>query len=544
MKNGGFIFSIIIFSTFAVVFGFFIAPALAQDAIQCTPGDVNLNRNLKFVNLASNNIYLGTGKLNFSSTDANLYATNNGGLLLHNANANILIQSNNILFSDDIAGANRLAGIYSADPGSSKKAKSNDRYFIVDGKIEGWKVNALGNLPNGGLCVQGKCLTDWPTSCGGTQKLTAVGTPSDGIFSCSNDIDTRCDVLGNCANVITAGSVTANSLIPAQSGDVAGKRLCIQGDCISDWGEVMSSFTGGSINMSSNSLTFGDQTNLVMENGAVFRICKDVNGDGNHDLASNPFTGPVSNDDYSDPNECSTGQGVSKIIAGSGITISSTPTTGNPGSGIGDVTIDAKAEGMPKLLYKGSQWTEEAIIDIDFTAGYGTPQIVNQKADTCCGGPNRIQHEILSWPESLNSIYRIYFIVRNIGGDDYCVGGSGQQNLQGARINPYCEEYGVDENGVSFTGWTGNQDDWARLSINGTQMITCPMPAITPSSGSAVAKYGDGNLYNVGCRYDKYASPNPSGFVGPLSTLKIETADWSPSFSAWEIEIWYEDYVP
>jgi len=296
--------------------------------------------------------------------------------------------------------------------------------------------------------------------------------------------------------------------------------------------------------MSSNSLTFGDQTNLVMENGAVFRICKDVNGDGNHDLASNPFTGPVSNDDYSDPNECSTGQGVSKIIAGSGITISSTPTTGNPGSGIGDVTIDAKAEGMPKLLYKGSQWTEEAIIDIDFTAGYGTPQIVNQKADTCCGGPNRIQHEILSWPESLNSIYRIYFIVRNIGGDDYCVGGSGQQNLQGARINPYCEEYGVDENGVSFTGWTGNQDDWARLSINGTQMITCPMPAITPSSGSAVAKYGDGNLYNVGCRYDKYASPNPSGFVGPLSTLKIETADWSPSFSAWEIEIWYEDYVP
>ena len=336
MKNRRFIFfASLSFSLFALSFSL----ASAQDAIQCTPGDVNLNRNLKFVNPASNNIYLGTGKLNFSSTDANLYATNNGGLLLHNANANILIQSNNILFSDDIAGANRLAGIYSADPGSSKKAKSNDRYFIVDGKIEGWKVNALGNLPNGGLCVQGKCLTDWPTSCGGTQKLTAVGTPSDGIFSCSNDIDTRCDVLGNCANVITAGSVTANSLIPAQSGDVAGKRLCIQGDCISDWGEVMSSFTGGSINMSSNSLTFGDQTNLVMENGAVFRICKDVNGDGNHDLASNPFTGPVSNDDYSDPNECSTGQGVSKIIAGSGIAISSTPSTGNPISGIGDVTI-------------------------------------------------------------------------------------------------------------------------------------------------------------------------------------------------------------
>jgi len=136
MKNRRFIFfASLSFSLFALSFSL----ASAQDAIQCTPGDVNLNRNLKFVNLASNNIYLGTGKLNFSSTDANLYATNNGGLLLHNASANILIQSNNILFSDDIAGANRLAGIYSADPGSSEKAKSNDRYFIVDGKLKDGK---------------------------------------------------------------------------------------------------------------------------------------------------------------------------------------------------------------------------------------------------------------------------------------------------------------------------------------------------------------------------------------------------------------------
>src|SRR3989344_2442333 len=116
MPTGGFtrnlvktiFFASLSFSLFVLSFSL----ASAQDAIQCTPGDVNLNRNLKFVNPANNNIYLGTGKLNFSSTDANLYATNNGGLLLHNANANILIQSNNILFSDDIAGANRLAGIY------------------------------------------------------------------------------------------------------------------------------------------------------------------------------------------------------------------------------------------------------------------------------------------------------------------------------------------------------------------------------------------------------------------------------------------------
>ena len=343
MKNGGFIFSIIIFSTFAVVFGFFIAPALAQDAIQCTPGDVNLNRNLKFVNLASNNIYLGTGKLNFSSTDANLYATNNGGLLLHNANANILIQSNNILFSDDIAGANRLAGIYSADPGSSKKAKSNDRYFIVDGKIEGWKVNALGNLPNGGLCVQGPCIEKWSdvNVAGYGESRCELG--KEGALGACQNVRATINITADTGNITaTAGNITAGGNI-STTKRIIGGELCVPdttgANCINSWGDVMSSFTGGNINMSSNSLTFGDQTNLVMENGAVFRICKDVNGDGNHDLASNPFTGPVSNDDYSDPNECSTGQGVSKIIAGSGIAISSTPSTGNPISGIGDVTI-------------------------------------------------------------------------------------------------------------------------------------------------------------------------------------------------------------
>ena len=242
MKNGGFIFYIIIFSTFAV-FGVFIAPALAQDAIQCTPGDVNLNRNLKFVNPASNNIYLGTGKLNFSSTDANLYATNDGGnLLLHNANANILIQSNNILFSDDIAGNNRLAGIY-ANAAGAGAAQNNNHGLVVDGKIEGWQVNGLNQI-----CVQGKCLTDWPTSCVGTQKLTASGS----AFSCSDDTDTdtRCDASGTC------------------------NQLCIGASCYNSWLSAFQSTSGG------------------------------------------------------------TGAGVSKIIAGPGISVS--------GTGEGDVTVSTK----------------------------------------------------------------------------------------------------------------------------------------------------------------------------------------------------------
>src|SRR3989338_9580111 len=191
------IFLILAFSAFSL--SIFTRPILAQDAIQCTPGDVNLNRNLKFP--TNNNIYLGTGKLNFSSTDANLYATNDSGnLLLHNANANILIQSNNILFSDDIAGNNRLAGIY-ANAAGAGAAQNNNHGLVVDGKIEGWQVNGLNQI-----CVQGKCLTDWPTSCVGTQKLTASGS----TFSCSSDADTRCDTSGTC-NQLCIGASCYNS---------------------------------------------------------------------------------------------------------------------------------------------------------------------------------------------------------------------------------------------------------------------------------------------------------------------------------------------
>src|SRR3989344_6998029 len=98
MPTGGFtqnlvktiFFASLTFSLFVLSFSL----AFAQDAIQCTPGDVNLSRNLKFVNPANNNIYLGTGKLNFSSGNDNIYATNDAGNLLLKSPANILFQTN------------------------------------------------------------------------------------------------------------------------------------------------------------------------------------------------------------------------------------------------------------------------------------------------------------------------------------------------------------------------------------------------------------------------------------------------------------------
>src|SRR3989344_1000491 len=160
MKNGGLIFSIIIFSSF-VVFGFLTAPALAQDAIQCTPADVNLNRNLHFINPdpAKNNIYLGTGKLNFSSDDNNLYATrDDSNMLFYSASASILTKSNTLLLQN--ASGDRMAGIYNTNPGIPLQAADDIHYLIVDGKIEGWEVKGLGRL-----CVGAPCITSWSQIC-------------------------------------------------------------------------------------------------------------------------------------------------------------------------------------------------------------------------------------------------------------------------------------------------------------------------------------------------------------------------------------------
>ena len=224
------------FSVFVLSFSLTSAPAFAQDAIQCTPGDVNLNRNLKFP--ANNNIYLGTGKLNFSSGNDNIYATNDSGNLLLKSPANILFQTNSDFLFKNSDGTQTLAGIYSS---GAPAAADNSRFLIVNGKIEGWQVNGLNQI-----CVQGKCLTDWPTSCVGTQKLTASGS----TFSCSSDADTRCDTSGTC------------------------NQLCIGASCYNSWLSAFQSTSGG------------------------------------------------------------TGAGVSKIIAGPGISVS--------GTGEGDVTVSTK----------------------------------------------------------------------------------------------------------------------------------------------------------------------------------------------------------
>ena len=335
------------FSLFALSFSL----ASAQDAIQCTPGDVNLNRNLRFPD--SDNIYLYGGKLNFSANDANLYAANEGGLLFRNDSAQIINRSNTIEFQDS-TGANFAQFFTGATP-----ALPGTGNLLVNGKIEG-----LGGIQGSQTCVTGsspQCISLW----------NDVNTATYG--------ELRCDgVLGTCANVVAtndvsgatmtaSGNITSGGNISAATGDITGRQLCIQGStCIDSWDDVMSAGGGGSISMTTNLLTIGNGASLRMDPGSTFQICNEDTADTDGDGDTTEII-------------CSTGQGVSKIIAGSGITISSTPSTGNPAEGIGDVMISAAAVNSGWTLSGNDLYATDTNNDVGI--GTNNPQTKLQIGD-------------------------------------------------------------------------------------------------------------------------------------------------------------------
>lgn len=287
-------------------------PALAQDAIQCKPpklldntdnpfSGINLNSNLRLINStddALNDIYLGTGEIYFGNDFNKPYAANDGGgnLLIRNDSAQIINRSNTIEFQNS-SGSSFAQFFTSGSPSLTGTGK-----LLVNGDIEG-----LGEVQGSQVCVTGsspQCISDW-------KKVNDVlGTYGE----------LRCDgVLGTCTNVVA-------------TNNVQGAKLCLQGislSCIDDWEDVMSNVSN-MFNMTDNMFEIKNGGNFVMGTGSTFRVCDDINIDGNYDANNTPP------DDFDDPGECrGSGRGVSKIIAGSGISVT-------PPSGDGDVTVSTK----------------------------------------------------------------------------------------------------------------------------------------------------------------------------------------------------------
>lgn len=261
MKNRRLTFFILIFSSFAI-FGGFAASAFAQDAIQCTPGDVNLNRNLRFID--NDNIYLGTGYLNFSSGNNGLYATNDSanGLLLKSpaaislqATTDFNIQSGgNVLFKD--VSGNTFAQFY---PGATPTLAGTGN-LLVNGNIEG-----LENVQGKQVCVTGsnpQCISDWSdVNIAGYGESRCDGANNGALGPCANVVATN-NVTATGGDVIAGSDVTAGGNVTSGAtisgitlsvsggataiGDVTGGRLCIAGDaCYDTWTNMIKGVTGG-----------------------------------------------------------------------------------------------------------------------------------------------------------------------------------------------------------------------------------------------------------------------------------------------------------
>lgn len=493
--GGTFLFLIFFISLLTFNFVLLTSNALAQDAIQCTPGDINLNRNLKFVN--NNNIYLGTGKLNFSGGNDGLYAANDGGNLLLKSPMAISLQSGGDFKFQNSSG-NSFAQFFTGSTPTLTGAGN----LLVNGKIEG-----LGDVQGNKVCVTGggtQCVSSWSgVNIAAHGESRCDGVNSGALGACANVVATN-DVTAAGGNVVAGSNVTAGA-------KVIGGQLCVPdgSKCISSWADVLQSSSGGEITIANSSLIIGNGG--AIKNSGIFEVC-----------------------DASGVDCFGTGRGVSKIIAGPGITITSTPADGNPGAGEGDVTISATgaagnggASGW-RLIAQASDYTEESETTINY------PDQIFFTVDSG-GYPNQRVNigNFNSWSPSATT--KLIFKAKSAS-DDFCAGGNGALNLSGgAGTYPECQDWQLDAGGATTTYVNiTDQDDWIRLLINGTEQKYCPdQLGRVSNNASYPGTYGYVNAFDVFCYYEKNTHWN-----GDLTSFKIQEADWSGGYGSWEWELW------
>lgn len=325
MKNRRLTFFIVVFSSF-VIFGGFAASAFAQDAIQCKPpsdpsSGVNLINNFRMVNTNDtlNDIYLGTGEIYFGGTFVNTpYATNSGGnLLLRNDSANITAQSNTILFQN--TASNRLVGIYNAGPVTG--ASANGKFLIVDGKIEGWAVNAVGTVPGGGLCIQGSCIDSWDQAAGGPGSHISYFTTNNGWTEMKFESQSRLIMEGGSTFIVQNGAKINNYGIYQVCQDILGNDTLPETDA--------------------NYATRFDE-NICNGTGKGVSLIKQGTGIKITGAPNPPSAGSTSLPPYGEGDVTIENTGVLKLTPGTNVTL--TPATGMPaadGSVKIDVTIPA-----------------------------------------------------------------------------------------------------------------------------------------------------------------------------------------------------------
>jgi hypothetical protein len=186
-----------------------------------------------------------------------------------------------------------------------------------------------------------------------------------------------------------------------------------------------------------------------------------------------------------------------------------------------------------KLIAAGTNYTEGAEYTLT-SAG-----LTNVRLMTPFSG-QRIDTSVFNWPSNVAT--QVKFRVKSLS-DAYCVGGNGVVKLGAsdpAPVSAQCTEYSYTGNAAGTPVLNRNQiisDNWIRLSINDVKKNTCinsfqnsPLPGF-PGMRGYVSHWGVECLYTGG-------GPAGIDWQSPITSMKVEEADYSPNTSIWHWEIW------
>ncbi len=377
----------------------------------------------------------------------------------------------------------------------------------IDGDLVANNTNVTGNLTLGG-----KPRDSWPSVAVVSQlpaRNITNGTFGNGDYTFPDNlsVDTRLTVPNASVANLSAGNLTVDDRVVARNISVADAN--VSNYLLAKNITVINMTVKG--NMTLGGIPRDEWPSNVSNLSAV-------------NITAGTFGVNVGGGNFSFPWNVN----ISNLLTVKNITVINMTVTGN--LTLGGEPRDSWPDSGWKLLLEASEESEEGLTTIG-------PSGVSYVLSSAYSDPERMNFGKFDWPTDQPK--KILFKVKNYN-DFYGVGGDGRSVINGGSKSSKCTDFYYSSgtlNKVSADLSPGGGKDghnWAQLYINGKLMVGCPdLTGLTPNPGYP-GKCGE-PYGTVFCIYE-----TSTHWTGDLTSLKVETADWSSFTSQWNWEIWYK----